>query len=162
MLMHKDAITSICYNPKLRLHIIERFYKLATLNKADLVDYPDEWFMTLNGNTINIDKTSGFIYLNRIGFEANKELLQKTAEKAVREKLDNTEGQGWPYIEKYANEFFNKIVKHNEQTLKQTLAKALKLSETIKKLKPTEIKQETKSKAPQDNQEQSHPDQEQQ
>lgn len=143
MKMHKNAIRNICYNLPLRLQIKPLDYKLITIPKTALVDYPDEWFIILNGTTINIDKKSGFIYLNRIGFEANKEILKETAELAVREKLDNTNGVGWPAIESYAEHYYAKLVRENEKRLKTTLLKAQKLSETIKKLKPNRM--ETKS-----------------
>ncbi|MFZ9642756.1 MAG: DNA polymerase III subunit alpha, partial [Candidatus Methylopumilus sp.] len=72
----------------------------------------------------------------KLAFETPPE-SKATVTKAVQEKLDNTGGKGWAYFESYAEFFLNKILRENEKALKLTLSKAVKLSDVLKKLKPS-------------------------
>lgn len=139
--MHIDAIKSIIREHKVTLEINPLYYRLNTIPPDKLINHPDDWFMRVHGNTIS-HSLSGFLTLTRRGLEANTELLQQTLEQAIDDGNDPTMGQGWAAYEKYANSFYGKLIKENEKKLRLQLQNTLKITKTIKNLKPLHSSQD--------------------
>ena len=135
MLMHKDAIKNLIYAKKLTIEIDPLDYRLNTIPPDKLKDYPNEWFIRVIGNMISLNK-SGFLALSRIGWEANKTMLQEEMQKAITEKLDNTSGGGWEIYEEYAEKTYQTIIKTTEKVIRQQIEKTQKLVTILKTIKP--------------------------
>ncbi len=134
MLAHADAIKNICYSTSLSPQISTLDYHLPTIPRDKIVDYPDRWFIRLTGLDIKTCK-SGFYYLSREGFEENKQIIKEALEKAVENKLTKIDGITWERYEEQINNFYDKVVKHNEKKIKELIQRTFKLSDMVKKLK---------------------------
>jgi len=72
----------------------------------ELTDYPDEWFCQLRGARVPaVGRETGFLFLTRAGFEANKAAIRAAFEAANTRRS----GEGWAAFEAHAAQHFANI-----------------------------------------------------
>lgn len=112
----KGAITALVSEGRLTLQVPA--YCIGNDPECEIV--PDSWFCFLQSNgTPCVGKQSGFLYLTKAGYEANKEDIKVAFEAAIARGLDRTNGVGWPAFEQYVTEHFAKVEKQRKHQAAQ-------------------------------------------
>lgn len=105
----KGAITQLASRGHLTLQVPECAICKPGTN-VEMEEAPDEWFCVLKHNCVPASgKESGFLYLTRAGYEANKDALRTAFESAIEEDWDKD--WNWPAFEKMAEAHFQKVEK---------------------------------------------------
>lgn len=92
-----------------------------------MVDAPDEWFVVLTGERPVIGRETGFLYLSRKGYEANKKLL--------RDAIDgNPRGITWEQFESAAEAHFAKVKTKTQKYVDQLQSKLETIKEKMEML----------------------------
>ena len=134
----KDAITSLAGEGRITLQVpvydimVEDGRAIAhtayDLEEERVADVPDEWFITLRSNSPAVGKESGYTFLSRAGWEANKDEIKKAFE-------SNAHPRGtWSDFEKYAEHQFTTVKKNANRRIKLLLSKVDQLKEAKKNL----------------------------
>jgi hypothetical protein len=98
-----DSITVLAGQGRITLQVPEGWVGTA----PDLTDYPDEWFCRLrNARVPAVGRESGFLFLTRAGFEANKPVIR-----AAFEAAPPRSGADWAAFEAHAARHFENIAK---------------------------------------------------
>ena len=103
-------------------------YDATQLESEKVIDAPDEWFVHLRHNSPAVGKESGFTFLSRAGWNANR--------KDIREAFLNSEFQRgtWADFEDYVDYHFAKVKKNGEKRIKLLQSKVKQLKEAMKNI----------------------------
>ena len=70
-----------------------------------MVEYPDEWFVWLKSTTSGlrpvVGRESGFLFLSRVGYEANRE--------ALKQAFSENRGCSWEDFERHVEKHFRTL-----------------------------------------------------
>lgn len=112
MKLDLDSITTLAGEGRKTLQVPDTVICFTAEEEAEwaasVVEHPDEWFIYLRNNIPSVGKQGGFLYLTRLGYEANKERL-----KAAFTASDSCTqyGSQWSEFEAHAEDHFNKVEK---------------------------------------------------
>lgn len=89
-------------------------------------DVPDEWVTILRSNNqFCIGKETGFLFLTRKGWEANKEAIKEAFEKSKMKRGT------WQEFEKHAEDHFADVLSSNTKRLKYLESRVAELKEKM-------------------------------
>jgi hypothetical protein len=121
----KGAITSLASEGRITLQIPQ--FDLCFGNYTpEYEEVPDEWIITLrnSGSRPAVGRESGFWFLTRVGWEANKDAIKKAFESA------NFQRGTWKEFEEYAEEHFLEVGKALQKHVDYLQKKIDQLMET--------------------------------
>jgi hypothetical protein len=97
MKLQEGSITVLASEGRLTLQVPE----WSIGDDSELVEYPDRWFVRLHGRRPCVGRESGYLFLSREGWKANREIL-KQAFSTVR-------GAEWSDFEQHAEKHFQEV-----------------------------------------------------
>jgi len=134
----KDAITTLAGEGRVTLQvpvyevIMDKGRAMAhtayDLEEEKIANVPDEWFMSLRNDCPAVGKESGYTFLSRAGWEANKDEIKKAFESSKHPRGT------WDDFEKYAERHFAKVKKNADRRIKLLNSKVKQLKEAMKNL----------------------------
>ena len=139
MLLCENAITSLASEGYISLQIPHldivindnKALAVPSSESRNAVELPDEWFVWLKvSKQPAVGKEQGYLYLTKIGWEANKEKI-----KSAFLKLPERERVGsWEDFERYAEKHFMEVQKAIKTKITRLQNKIKQLKEAQKKI----------------------------
>lgn len=120
----KDVITHLAGQCRITLQVPDMAISFQNAPKGVKYDeLPDEWFVYLKGTGQRpaVGKESGFLFLTRAGWEANKDAMQAAFEKGKAGRWDR--GETWDDFVKHAEIDLASRKKSNAKFRKELKAK---------------------------------------
>jgi len=119
----KDAITSSARGGYLSLQIPEIAVRFNG-GQDEVENIPDDWVCRLKScDRPAVGKESGFLYLTRKGYEANKPAIRAAFEQAIASGTDRTGGIGWPAFEQAAAFHFSEVERRRAKLIAELTVK---------------------------------------
>lgn len=126
----KGTITSLAARGDITLQVPDAWIGSAPA----MEEVPDEWFMRVKceGKGVRpcVGKESGFLYLSRAGWEANKERIKEAFEgynEKMRREYPTHKWQVWADFEAHVEQHFEDMRKAVERKVKALEAQAAQL-----------------------------------
>jgi len=134
MLMKKGVITSLASEGRLTLQVPQydiiikegRAFFAQSLTCAEgAKEHPDEWFVWLKNSRPAIGRESGFLFLTRKGWEANKEEIKKAFE------ASKTKRGTWKEFEDHAEYHLKEVEEKTQKHIRFLQKKIDVLNESL-------------------------------
>lgn len=109
----KSAISMLSSEGRITLQVPNRALRLPGQPEAEYEEVPDEWLITLKDGRPAAGKESGFLFLTRKGWDANKVKIKEVFSKAKFQRGT------WEEFEAHAEEHFTKVKKRLDKEIKR-------------------------------------------
>ena len=120
----KGAIVAGAANGYLGVQVAE----IAYGDDVEYVEAPDEWFIRLKDRRPAVGREDGFLFLTRIGWEANKEQMRQAFETAQFKRGT------WEDFEKHVEDFFTDSKKRAARFVRLMKKKTRQAEATLEKM----------------------------
>lgn len=134
MKIFKDSITISAGKGRVTLQVPSVMLEWPEDEKREYEyeEVPDEWMCVLKDDRPVAGKESGFLYLTRTGYEANKLKLKEAFERAVADGYDRGAGHNkWLDFERYVEKHFNRVEKKTKRETEKYRKKLKELEKFV-------------------------------